>query len=349
MHDKKVAVAMSGGVDSSVAAAFLKNKGFNVFGVTLTLGYDNSKDVSDARSVAKMLDIPHHVISLEKAFDKNVISYFIQEYHRGKTPNPCAVCNPTIKFGLLLDKVIEMGAELIATGHYAVISYSAEKKRYLLKKGVEAGKDQSYFLSRLSQDSLSKTLFPVGTYKKNKIRELAEKFGIHVAEKKESQEVCFIKNESVLEFIKRRSDKKLKPGKIVDTKGNILAEHEGIENFTIGQRKGLGIAMGKPVYVIEIHGDTGEIVIGDNPDLYKNKFLCTDPNWISINKPDKALRVEAKIRYMHKPKPATILLKDDQNIIVEFDTPQRAITPGQLAVFYDKKIVVGSAWIDRVF
>ena len=339
---------MSGGVDSSVAAAFLKKKGFDLIGITMTLGHNNKSDIEDARHVASILGIPHHVVSLKEEFSKTVISYFIEEYHRGRTPNPCAKCNPAIKFGALFDKAEELGADYIATGHYAVINYSESDKRYILQRGKEKGKDQSYFLSRLSQEALSRILFPIGTYTKEKIRSLADKFGLPVAEKKGSQEVCFIINESVSDFIKKTSSRDLKPGKILDTEGNILGMHNGIESFTIGQRKGLGIALGRPVYVTGIDAETGSVYIGDNDDLYKKGFIGTNPNWIAIPGLTKPLRVETRIRYMHKPRISTLMPAENGSIIVEFDKTQRAITPGQLGVFYDKDTVIGSAWIDTV-
>jgi len=348
MHKKKIAVAMSGGVDSSVAAAFLKNKGFDIVGLTMTLGHNNKGDIEDARRVASILGIPHHVVSLKEEFNKHVISYFVEEYHRGRTPNPCAICNPTIKFGALFNKARDFGADYIATGHYAIINYSESAKRYILQRGKEKGKDQSYFLSRLSQKALSITFFPVGTYTKDKIRALADEFGLPVAEKKGSQEACFIINESVTEFLKRKSSYDLKSGKIIDTKGDVLGTHNGIESFTIGQRKGLGIAVGRPIYVTSIDADTGTVFVGDNDNLYKKKFRGENPNWIAIPELYKPMRVETRIRYMHKPQSSTIKPMEDGSVIVEFDEAQRAITPGQLGVFYDKDTVIGSAWIDSV-
>jgi len=348
MCSGKTAVALSGGVDSAVAAAFLKNKGLDLIGVTITLGYDNSRDIEDAAKVAQLLDIPHTVVSLEDEFNRLVRKYFIEEYHRGRTPNPCAVCNPVIKFGALFNSIKEYGADRIATGHYATVTFDTETGRYLLKKGIEAGKDQSYFLARLSQQALSNITLPVGTYTKSKIRELAARFSIPVARKKESQEACFIINESVSDFISRISTRDLTPGRIVDMRGNVLGTHKGIEQFTIGQRKGLGIAAGVPMYVVSIDRQTGDVVVGADNDLYHREFTGSGTNWICLEQLKKPMHADVKIRYMHKPRPARIMPADNGSVQVVFDTPQRAITPGQLAVMYDRDSVIGSAWIDNV-
>jgi len=353
MSEERVVVAMSGGVDSSVAAAFLTQKGYRVIGLTIQItDRDNrccsENDIHDAQNVAKILGIPHYVVSFQNAFKTDVIDYFIDEYLKGRTPNPCAICNPKIKFGQLLKKTSELGAKYLATGHYATISFDQEKKRFLLKQGKESGKDQSYFLARLSQDSLSQTLFPIGNYPKMKIRRLAKKFGLPVANKHESQEVCFIPEGTITEFIEKNRGISFPSGPIVDNMGNLLGEHQGIIGYTIGQRKGLGIAMGKPVYVTQIITESNTLVIGEENDLYHQSLLTSDPNWISINGLSSSMRARVKIRHKHRAAWATISSQRGNRILVQFDNPQRGITPGQLAVFYENHCVVGSAWIESI-
>jgi len=353
MSKDRVVVAMSGGVDSSVAAAFLKEKKYDVVGLTMNLSGGNSwccsrEDVEDARRVSRHIGIPHYVLSLEKSFKKKVIDYFVAEYLRGRTPNPCVVCNRTIKFGDLLQKAKALGARFLATGHYAVVTYSPEREKYLLRQGKERGKDQSYFLARLSQEALSHALFPVGSFPKAKIRKLAENFGLPVANKTESQEVCFIPDGKVAEFIEEQTGKQFAPGPIMDETGQALGTHRGIIGYTIGQRKGLGISVGKPVYVTKIDAETNTVFVGEPEELYHKRFTAADPNWISMPELKEPIRAKVKIRYKHKPRWATVTLLNNGKVETEFESPQRAITPGQLAVFYDGDIVVGSAWIDRV-
>jgi len=353
MSKDRVVVAMSGGVDSSVAAAFLKEKKYDVVGLTMNLSGGSSRccsreDVEDARRVSRHIGIPHYVLSLEESFKKKVIDYFVAEYLRGRTPNPCVVCNRTIKFGDLLQKAKALGARFLATGHYAIVTYSPERERYLLRQGRERGKDQSYFLARLSQEALSWALFPVGSFPKAKIRKLAENFGLPVANKTESQEVCFIPDGKVAEFIEEQTGKQFAPGPIMDETGQVLGTHRGIIGYTIGQRKGLGISVGKPVYVTKIDAETNTVFVGEPEKLYHKRFTATDPNWISMSELKEPIRVKVKIRYKHKPNWATVTPLNNGKVETEFESPQRAITPGQLAVFYDGDIVVGSAWIDRV-
>lgn len=347
----RVVVAMSGGVDSSVAAAMMKKNGYDVIGLTMQLGATDSRccsdqDVQDARRVAAFLSIPHYVVSFREAFRREVIEYFIEEYERGRTPNPCAVCNPKIKFGLLLKKACSLGADLMVTGHYARVKRDPVSNRWLLKKGRERGKDQSYFLGRLTQDQLSHTQFPVGNYPKEKIRQLAEKTGLPVARKTESQEVCFVPDAGVAEFITGEREKPFQPGHIVRSDGTVLGEHPGIIGYTIGQRKGLGIAVGKPVYITRIDAANNTVTVGDDCDLYHESFLAAKPHWIAIPRLDESMEVRTRIRYKHRPALSTIEPLKDGRIRVHFRTPQRAITPGQLAVFYQQDIVIGSAWIE---
>ncbi|MBN2031271.1 tRNA 2-thiouridine(34) synthase MnmA [bacterium] len=353
MSKNRVAVAMSGGVDSSVAAAFLKEKGYDVIGLTMNLQNEVghscfSQDVEDAQCVARILDIPHHVVSFEEAFQKHVIDYFVTSYLNGRTPNPCAVCNQTIKFGELLKKAQTLGATYLATGHYAKVTYDAKQERYQLQRGKERGKDQSYFLARLSQDVLKHILFPVGSFTKMKIRKLAERFGLPVAEKKESQEVCFIPGGDVVDFIRKQTDRPFQSGPIVDGKNQPLGTHPGIVGYTIGQRKGLGIALGEPVYVTKIAASTNTVFVGKEQDLYQKAFEGSDTHWISNQKINGSMRFKTRIRYQHRPDWADVFPIKNGKVNVQFLKPQRAITPGQLAVFYDQDVVVGSAWIDKV-
>ena len=353
MSKDRVVVAMSGGVDSSVAAAFLKEKGYDVIGLTMRLQVEDgrccsSQDVEDARRVARILNMPHYVVSLEEPFQKQVIDYFVTSYLKGRTPNPCAVCNPTIKFGELFQKAQALNAHYLATGHYAMVTYNPEYQCYLLRRGKERGKDQSYFLARLSQHVLKQVLFPVGSFPKVKIRKLAERFGLPVAEKKESQEVCFVPGGDIIDFIRKQTGLSFNSGPIVDGENQTVGIHSGIIGYTIGQRKGLGIALGKPVYVTKIDASTNTVFIGNDKDLYKKGFEGVDAKWISIPKMCGTMRLKTRIRYQHRPDWADVYPMKNGKVNVHFIKPQRAITPGQLAVFYDEDIVVGSAWIDRV-
>jgi tRNA-specific 2-thiouridylase len=353
MSELRVVIAMSGGVDSSVAAALLIEKGYEVIGLTMQLqekgsGCCSLKDVTDARKVAWILNIPHYVVSLKEPFEKDVIDYFISEYKRGRTPNPCAVCNPKIKFGALLEKAKSLGAEFLATGHYAQIKYDSRRQRYILCRGNEKWKDQSYFLARLSQDALSRALFPVGRYSKRRIRKLARHFGLPVAEKKESQEVCFIPDGDVAGFIQKKEGPIFSSGPIKNTEGQVLGEHNGVIGYTIGQRKGLGIATGERRYVTKIDPDSNTVTIGDDDALYHDCFEAVDPHWISVSGAGKSFRAKVKIRYKHEAARAEVIPLSDKKLEVKFKKSQRAITPGQLAVFYHRDRVIGSAWIDRV-
>ncbi len=351
MSEDRVVVAMSGGVDSSVAAAFLIEKGYEVIGVTIkrwseSFDRDSWKDIEDARRVAEKLKIPHHVLSLDAQFERKVVDYFVSEYLKGRTPNPCALCNPNIKFGDLFLFAERMNAKYICTGHYAIIS--SRDGMPVLRRGKERAKDQSYFLARLKRESLSRIIFPVGSFPKSKIRKLAERFGLHISDKKESQEVCFVPDGKVAEFVKRYSGSKILPGPIVDMDGNVIGTHDGIVGYTIGQRKGLGVSSDRPLYIIKIDCSTNTIYVGNKEDLYNKRFIAKNPNWIGFDGGMEAFRAVVKIRYQHRAAAARIRVVDSSQLDIQFEKKQRAITPGQLAVFYDGDVVLGSAWIDRV-
>ncbi|MDP2914097.1 MAG: tRNA 2-thiouridine(34) synthase MnmA [Candidatus Aminicenantes bacterium] len=356
-----VAVAMSGGVDSSVAAALLKEDGYEVIGVTMNL-FSLPKEVctsedlrsccgwkaqEDANRVAVALGIPHFVVDFRREFERSVIDDFCAEYGRGRTPNPCIRCNRFIKFDLFFERARRLGAEFIATGHYARIGFDPSTGRRLLKKGLDAAKDQSYFLYPLSQVELSRTLFPVGGHTKDEIRGLAARLRLPVAQKKESQEICFIPDNDYPGFLKKRFPEAFRPGPIVDLDGTIIGKHGGIAHFTVGQRKGMGIAAPRPLYVVAVDTERNTIVAGESEDLYKRRLEATDLNWISLNKLDEPKILRARIRYKHAEAPAKVSPRDEGRVLVEFERAQRAVTPGQAAVFYDGDVVAGGGLIDR--
>lgn len=343
---ERVAVAMSGGVDSSVAAALLKRDGYQVVGLTMLLWGEGSRccspqEVENARTVAQKLGIPHYVIDLRSAFEQEVIVYFLGEYKRGRTPNPCAVCNQRIKFGYLLKKALSLGATLLATGHYARLE--PRHGRILLKKGIDVRKDQTYFLSRLHQRALSSALFPVGALSKERVKEMALDFGLPVDGRGESQEVCFLPPEGLVSFLRKR----LGGGqaRLTDERGRFLGVTENPYGFTVGQRRGLGVASGRPLYVVAVRPG-GEIVLGEKKDLYADVLWAADPTWMRES-PQREIRASVKIRSRHVAAPAR-LCRRGERVRVIFDFPQRAITPGQLAVFYEGDIVLGSGWIEEV-
>lgn len=358
MSKKKVMVGMSGGVDSSVAAAILLEQGHEVIGATMQIWPDTDEEtklveggccslsaVDDARSVANKLGIPYYVLNFKDIFEKSVINYFKDEYLKGRTPNPCIACNRFVKFESMLNKALSMGIDYIATGHYAIITYDDNKKRYLLKKSVTQQKDQTYALYNVTQEQLKHILMPIGNFTKEQVRAKAKELGLYVASKPDSQEICFVNDNDYGKFIEENTDKEIKPGYFVDTKGNILGKHRGIIHYTVGQRKGLGIALGKPMYVVRIDAENNTVVLGDENEVYSKELTAYDLNFISIDKLEEPMRVKAKIRYSAKEADAVIYPLEDGKVRVVFDTPQRAVTPGQSVVFYDGDIVVGGGII----
>lgn len=344
---KRVAVGMSGGVDSSVAVAVLKEEGYDVIGITVEMW--SSDPVHDARKVAEDLEIPFYVVDLKDDFEKCVIKYFTSEYMRGNTPNPCVACNKYIKFSSFLQKALSLGADYIATGHYAKIKYISDADRFMLYKANDDHKDQSYFLYNLSQYQLAHTIFPLGEYTKQQIRQKAEKIGLKVADKPESQEICFIPNNDYKNFLLERvGTNKFKPGNFVNMKGKIIGEHQGIPFYTIGQRKGMGLALGYPAYVVAINKDNNTVVVDKEEELFKKGLYSKDHNYIAIEDLKEQMIVQAKIRYGAKPSPAVITPEDDERVKVIFETEQRAITPGQAIVYYQDDLVVGGGTIDEV-
>ena len=337
---------MSGGIDSSVTAAILKAQGYEVTGFTMKLWDDRYED---AKRVAIQLGIPHKVIDLREAFKREVVDYFVSEYSKGRTPNPCVVCNQKIKFGLLLQEAMSIGADFIATGHYAKVEYEPKLKRYTLKKGKDNEKDQSYFLAQLSQESLSKTLLPLGNYTKTEVRKMAVQMQLKVAKMPESQEICFIQDNDYESFIQKQTSV-LKEGNIIDKNGEVLGSHKGIVGYTIGQRRGIPPEGGRsePFYVTGIDLDRNIIKVGDESDLYSNYLIAERLNWISINGLDKEIEVESKVRYRQEGVKSKIVPQGANKVLVKFNEPQRAITPGQLAVFYKGNTVIGSGWIMRL-
>ena len=348
---------MSGGVDSSVAAALLKEQGYDVIGISMRLiGYEEGTervggccsidDLNDARRVADQLEIPFYVVNLENAFREKVIERFISEYISGRTPNPCVLCNQRLKFEILLNKARELEADYLATGHYARISFDESSKRYQLLKGVDPGKDQSYFLFTLTQEQLKSVLFPLGGMKKEEVRRLAQRYNLRVAEKVESQEICFIPDDNYSKFIlEKASPDAVKPGDIVDGSGKVLGRHSGIHNYTIGQRKGLGISSVKPLYVIGFDLDKNQVIVGDEVDLYSDDLVANDVNWVSVPEPSGEIGVVVKIRYRHCGEDAVVKSIGPGRIKAAFNKAVKSVTPGQAAVFYDGDTVLGGGWI----
>lgn len=356
--NKKVVVGMSGGVDSSVTAYLLKQQGYDVIGITMQVWQEDEEyeaneggccslsSVEDARRVAYKLDIPFYVVNFKEIFKKDVIDYFIDEYMNGRTPNPCIACNKYIKFDALLKKAMDLGAEYVATGHYATIE--KQNGRYIIRKSEDDKKDQTYVLYNLSQFQLAHTLMPCGIYKKEHIREIAKDIGLLVHNKKDSEEICFIPDNNHGRYIKKQVPDKVRSGNFVDKKGNVLGRHKGIVYYTIGQRKGLGISFGKPMYVVDINPLTNEVVLGDEEDIFKTELIAKDVNFIPFESLQGTMEVESKVRYSSKPSRAWITQLEDGRVKVKFEEKQRAITKGQSVVFYSKDLLVGGGIIDEI-
>jgi tRNA-specific 2-thiouridylase len=359
---------MSGGVDSSTVAAMLCERGYSVVGLTLQLwnqrrlaGHEGMPeavqgrccsidDVYDARHVAETLGIPYYVVNQEERFEQDVVRPFVSEYLAGRTPIPCSLCNNHLKFDQLLITARQIGAELLATGHYARNEYDESTGRWVLKRPADLSKDQTYFLFGLTQEQLGRTLFPLGEMCKPDVRQEARRTGLRLFEKPDSQEICFIPGGDYKKFIDAYLEEQGETipdtaGELVTTTGEVVGAHEGIHNFTVGQRKGLGVATGSPLYVLEIRSDTHEVVVGGTDELLTRNFRVKDLNWISVVDVDRAMRVQTKIRHRHEPAISTIERIGEDEVLVTFDEPQRAVTPGQAAVFYDGNVVVGGGWI----
>lgn len=350
MTEKTVIIGMSGGVDSSVAAYLLKEKGYNVIGVTMDTAIEGINDdkmeetANDAKRVADMLGIKHVVLNFRDQFKDKVVNYFIDEYMNGRTPNPCNVCNRKIKWQMLLNMFEEFNADYVATGHYARID-KLDNGRYAIRNSVTANKDQTYALYNLTQEQLEKTIMPVGEYTKDEIRNIAENIGLCVASKPDSQDICFIPDKDYNSFIEKYSGKTSLEGNFVDVSGNIIGRHNGITNYTIGQRKGLGIAMGHPVFVTEIKKDSNEVVIGENEDLFKTEVMVTDFNFMGISEDDIDREFVGKIRYSHKGTKCRLKKLDKDRYLCIFAEAVRAATPGQALVLYDGEYVAGGGTI----
>jgi len=354
----RVLVAMSGGVDSSVTAALLLQAGYDVIGVSMRLGIHDTieadtekpsccslEGIEDARRVAAQLGIPFYAVNYEANFTKHIVDYFCAEYSLGRTPNPCILCNQELKFGNLLKLAYQLEAEYVATGHYARIKYDDGLGRYLLLRGIDLSKDQSYALFSLTQRQLSQALMPLGKYTKKEVRKIANQLGLKIHAKPESQELCFIADNDYNRFLTERVPESIKPGLILDAQGNILGEHRGIQFYTIGQRKGLRLSLGKPVYVIKIDAINNTIIVGDKDKLLKQEFQVEKLNLISQAHLEEPTKAQVKIRYNDPGHNAIVHQISEQEASVRFDEPRSAVTPGQAAVFYDKDVVIGGGWI----
>ena len=343
----KIAVAMSGGVDSSVTAALLKNEGHDVFGLTMQVTPSEEAAVA-AREAAQAVGIPHYTVDFRDVFAKQVISQFCQQYNQGKTPNPCVNCNRLIKFCALREKARELGAAAMATGHYAQIEKRSTDGRFVIRKGVDRTRDQSYFLYKLTQLQLGAILFPLGNMTKDNVRKMALEIGLSAVKRKESREICFIPDNDYSRFLREHLTTKIETGRIFDKQGKVLGHHNGIIDYTIGQRKGLGISSPNPLYVVDIDGQNNTVIVGGKQDVYASEFIVSDMNWMPFDKLAESLVLKARIRYLHHEAEAVISPTEGDKVSVKFTEPQMAVTPGQAAVFYDGDLVVGGGTIERV-
>ena len=342
---------MSGGVDSSAAVLLLKNMGYDTCGMTLRLWSNDNTPLGgtqseiDAKNICEKLDTPFYVRDFREEFRNIVIADFISAYENGETPNPCVVCNRNVKFEFMLREADKLGIEKIATGHYAKVEFDEASGRYIIKKGTDLSKDQSYMLVQLTQEQLSRIIFPLGSLTKNEIREIAERGGLAVAHKKDSQDICFIPDGDYVSFIEGCTKKTYPAGDFVDADGNVLGAHSGLIRYTTGQRKGLGIALGTPMYVLKKDVENNRVILGTNEQLFSSECAVKDVKAISIEAFDKPMRADVKVRYSHSSSPAW-LYPADGKVRVVFDTPQRAITRGQTAAFYDGDILLGGGKIE---
>ena len=353
----RIVVAMSGGVDSSVAAALLAEAGHEVIGLSMQL-YDQQEghagfgtccsidDLHDARRVAAALGIPHYIVNFEEQFQERVIANFVSEYATGRTPIPCARCNSDLKFAALLDRARGLDAEMVATGHYARVDRDAARNRYVLRRGFDASKDQSYFLFSLDQEQLARASFPVGSWTKNSVRQYARTHALPVADKPDSQEICFVPDRDYAAFVERQAPDVRAEGPVVDRSGTPLGRHAGVHRFTVGQRKGLDVSAPGPWYVLEIRPSDRTVVVGPRDALERTALTASRVNWIACEPPVAPRRVTAQIRHRHVPAAANVQALDAQRASIAFDVPQVAVTPGQAVVFYDGDVVIGGGWID---
>jgi tRNA-specific 2-thiouridylase len=352
----RVVVAMSGGVDSSVAASLLAEAGHDVVGLSMQL-YDQRDpsqsfgsccsldDLYDARRVAATIGIPHYIVNFEERFRETVVDNFVSEYAAGRTPIPCVHCNADLKFSTLAERAAAFDAAGVATGHYARVRFDEDTRRYHLLRGVDPGKDQSYFLFSLTQDQLAHALFPVGDLTKAEVRAHAVRLGLSVADKPDSHEICFVPDGDAAGFVERRLDEGAREGAIVDTGGRTLGRHAGVHRFTIGQRKGVGVSTGTPMYVIRLEPETSRVVVGPREELGRLEFTAKQVNWIAGAAPDGPARLTVRIRHRHQDAPAVVTPTGSATVHVRFDDPQMAVAPGQATVFYEGQDVVGGGWI----